>query len=376
MKPKLNFTNARLDGIKKSNLYRNLVDNKVSGPYIFMKGKKLVNLSSNDYLGLGYTRIIPTQVQSSSRLVAGNDSLFKKLEKKLAHHKRQESALTFPTGYMANLGIISILPQKDDLILSDELNHASIIDSCRLSRAKKTIYKHNNMQDLEKKLGKDRRHKFVVTEGIFSMNGDFSKLKEISELCEKHGAFLILDDAHGDFVAGIDGKGSAEYLGVAKKIDVYISSLSKGLGAFGGYAASKKEVVELAINTSRPFIYTSALPNFLVQVALDKISSNREQKRIKLWKNIHMIQRGLESRGYKIDSQSQIIPVIIGNEKKAMEFGQYLSNNGIFAQPIRYPTVKLGAARIRISVTAWLTKDNISRSLDVFEKAGKKFRVT
>ena len=376
MKPKLNFINARLDGIKKSNLYRNLLDNKVSGPYIFIKGKKLVNLSSNDYLGLGHTRITPTQVQSSSRLVAGNDRLFKKLEARLARHKRQESALTFPTGYMANLGIISILPQKDDLILSDELNHASIIDSCRLSRAKKEIYKHNNMQDLEKKLGKDRRHKFVVTEGIFSMNGDFSKLKEISELCEKHGAFLILDDAHGDFVAGADGRGSAEYLGVPKKIDVYISSLSKGLGAFGGYIASKKEVVELAVNTSRPFIYTSALPNFLVQAALDKISSNREQKRIKLWKNIRKMREGLESLGYKIDSQSQIIPVIIGNEKKAMEFGQYLSSNGIFAQPIRYPTVELGSARIRISVTSWLTEDTISRSLDVFEKAGKKFGIT
>ncbi len=362
--------------IKRSNLYRNLLYNKVSGPYIFIKGKKLVNLSSNDYLGLGYTKIASTQIQSSSRLVAGNDNLFKKLETRLASHKRQEAALTFPTGYMANLGIISILPQKDDLILSDELNHASIIDSCRLSHAKKTIYKHNNMQDLEKKLRKERPHKFVVTEGIFSMNGDFSKLKEITELCKKHDAFLILDDAHGDFVAGTDGRGSAEYLGVAKKIDVYISSLSKGLGAFGGYVASKKEVMEFAINTSRPFIYTSALPNFLVQVALDKMSSNREQNRVKLWKNVGMVRKGLESLGYQIGSQSQIIPIIIGNEKNAVEFGQYLSSNGIFAQPIRYPTVELGSARIRISVTSWLTDKTIARSLDVFEKAGKKFGIT
>ncbi len=376
MKPKFNFINTRLAGIKRSNLYRNLLDNKVSGPYIFIKGKKLVNLSSNDYLGLGYTKIASTQIQSSSRLVAGNDNLFKKLETRLASHKRQEAALTFPTGYMANLGIISILPQKDDLILSDELNHASIIDSCRLSHAKKTIYKHNNMQDLEKKLRKERPHKFVVTEGIFSMNGDFSKLKEITELCKKHDAFLILDDAHGDFVAGTDGRGSAEYLGVAKKIDVYISSLSKGLGAFGGYVASKKEVMEFAINTSRPFIYTSALPNFLVQVALDKMSSNREQNRVKLWKNVGMVRKGLESLGYQIGSQSQIIPIIIGNEKNAVEFGQYLSSNGIFAQPIRYPTVELGSARIIISVTSWLTDKTIARSLDVFEKAGKKFGIT
>jgi glycine C-acetyltransferase len=376
LKPKFNFINTRLAGIKRSNLYRNLLDNKISGPYIFIKGKKLVNLSSNDYLGLGYTKIASTQIQSSSRLVAGNDDLFKKLETRLASHKRQEAALTFPTGYMANLGIISILPQKGDLILSDELNHASIIDSCRLSHAKKAIYKHNNMQDLEKKLRKDRRHKFVVTEGIFSMNGDFSKLKEITELCKKHDAFLILDDAHGDFVAGTDGRGSAEYLRVAKKIDVYISSLSKGLGAFGGYVASKKEVVELAINTSRPFIYTSALPNFLVKAALDKMSLNREQKRIKLWKNVVMVRKGLESLGYKICSQSQIMPIIIGNEKNAVKFGQYLSSNGIFAQPIRYPTVELGSARIRISVTSWLTDKNIARSLDVFEKAGRKFGIT
>ncbi|MDE1770978.1 MAG: aminotransferase class I/II-fold pyridoxal phosphate-dependent enzyme, partial [Thaumarchaeota archaeon] len=181
--------------------------------------------------------------------------------------------------------------------------------------------------------------------------GDFSRLQEITELCKKHDAILILDDAHGDFVAGSDGRGSAEYLGVSKKIDVYISSLSKGLGAFGGYVASKKEVIDLAINTSRPFIYTSALPNFLVQVALDKISSNREQKRVKLWKNTNMMRKGLESCGYQIESQSQIIPVIIGNEKKTLEFGRYLSSNGVFAQPIRYPTVQLGSARIRISVT-------------------------
>jgi glycine C-acetyltransferase len=375
LKPKFNFINAKLAGIKRSDLYRNLFDNKVSGPYIFIKGKKCVNLSSNDYLGLGYTKIAPTQIQSSSRLMAGNDDLFKKLETRLASHKRQESALVFPTGYMANLGIISILPQKDDLILSDELNHASIIDSCRLSHAKKAIYKHNNMQDLEKKLRKDRRHKFVITEGIFSMNGDFSKLREICELCKKHSAFLILDDAHGDFVAGTDGRGSAEHLGVSKKIDVYISSLSKGLGAFGGYVASKNEVVDLAINTSRPFIYTSALPNFLVQVALDKMYSNREQKRIKLWKNIQMMKRGLESLGFSIDSQTQIIPIFIGSEKKAMEFGKYIFDNRVFAQPIRYPTVELGSARIRVSVTSWLSDDTIEQSLDVFEKAGKKFDI-
>jgi len=276
---------------------------------------------------------------------------------------------------MANLGIISILPQKNDLIISDNLNHASIIDSCRLARAEKTIYKHNDIEDLERNLRKKSRHKFVITEGIFSMNGDFAKLKEISNLCQQYNAILILDDAHGDFVAGSDGRGSAARLGVANKVDVYISSLSKGLGSFGGYVASRKNIVELAINTSRPFIYTSALPNFMVKIALDKFSSDREQRRIKLWMNVKRVRKGLESIGYAIESQSQIIPIIIGNEKKSLDFGRYLLNNGIFAQPIRYPTVELGSARIRISVTAWLTEDVINKSIDIFEKAGKKFKI-
>ena len=375
MKHKFSFINTRLHKIRRANLYRKLVSNRVSGPHIIIRGKRLINLSSNDYLGLGSTKISTMQAQSSSRLVAGNDRLFDNLEKKLARHKSQESALIFPTGYMANLGIVSILPQKDDLILSDELNHASIIDSCKLSQARKIIYKHNSMKDLEEKLKKRSSHKFVITEGIFSMNGDFARLLEISELCQKYDALLILDDAHGDFVAGHDGQGSAEHLGISNKVDVYTSSLSKALGAFGGYIASKRQIIELAVNTSRPFIYTSALPNFIVKSALEKFSSNREEKRKNLWENVEHFRRGLESIGYLIHSESQIMPIIIGNEKRALEFGKYLFDNGVFAQPIRYPTVSLGSARIRISVTALLTKDIISKTFDVFEKAGKKFGI-
>lgn len=372
---KYSFINKKLAAIKKAHLYRNLLYTKVSGPYITIEKRELVNLSSNDYLGLGSAKINTGQGQSSSRLVAGNDILFKKIESRLARHKSQQFALVFPTGYMANLGIISILPQKGDLIISDELNHASIIDSCRLAHARKTIYKHNSLDDLKNKLRKKDRRKFVITEGIFSMNGDFARLKEIAALCQEHDAILILDDAHGDFVAGQDGKGSAAQLGAANKIDVYISSLSKGLGAFGGYVAAKKDVIEFAINTSRPFIYTSALPNFMVQLALDNLSSHREEKRARLWKNVKLLRSGLESLGYGIDSQSQIMPIIIGDERKTLDFGRYLFNNGVFAQPIRYPTVKRGSARIRISATAWLTNDIIDRSLATFERAGKKLGI-
>lgn len=375
MKPKTQFIRTKLNQIKKANLYRTLFFSKISGPYITIQGKKLVNLSSNDYLGLTSNYNSSSQIQSSSRLIAGNDSSFKELESNLAYHKSKNSALVFPTGYMANLGIVSILAQKNDLILSDELNHASIIDACRLSYAKKQVYKHNDIADLEKKIGKNAGRKFVITEGIFSMNGDFAKLNEISKLCEENNAFLIVDDAHGDFVAGRDGKGSSDYFRVTKKVDVYISSLSKALGAFGGYITANQEIIDLIINTSRPFIYTSALPGFLADLALKRLLMNREKKRLQLWKKIELFSKGLKSIGYNIESQSQIVPIIIGSEKKTLEFGKYLRNNGIFSQAIRYPTVNLGAARIRISVTDWLSEDIISNSLDVFEKAGRKFGI-
>ena len=375
MKHKLNFVNETLEKIKTRNLYRKLQDNRVQGPYIIFKKKKLVNLCSNDYLGLGNDKIPNMQLQSSSRLVAGNDLSFSILEKKLAHHKSQESSLIFPTGYTANLGSIPPLAQKGDLILSDELNHASIIDACKLSGAKILVYKHNDVTDLERKIRQKADRKFIVTEGIFSMNGDFAELKKISEIASKTNTMLILDDAHGDFVAGNDGRGSAEHFGVAKKIDVYTSSLSKGLGAFGGYVAARSEIRDLIVNTSRPFIYTSALPSFLVKLALQRFSSKREKQRKKLWNNIKIIQKGLDSIGYNFNSSSHIIPIILGNEKKTTEFGKYLFDHNIFAQPIRYPTVALGSARIRISMTALLTKELINRSLDVFEIAGKKFGI-
>lgn len=375
MKPRTDFIKEKLRQIKSANLYRTLVYNKISGPHVTIQGKKLVNLSSNDYLGLDSTHCT-SQIQSSSRLIAGNDVVFEKLEKNLARHKSQDLALVFPTGYMANLGAISILAHKNDLILSDELNHASIIDACKLVYAKKLIYKHNDISDLEKKLRNKAKRKFVITEGIFSMNGDYALLDEIAKLCQRNNAFLLLDDAHGDFVTGRDGRGSADHFGVAKNVDVYISSLSKALGAFGGYMTANKEIIDLAVNTSRPFIYTSALPSFLAELALKRFLSNREKKRLQLWKKIKQLGNGLRSIGYTVESQSQIIPIIIGDEKKTLEFSKYLRNNGIFAQPIRYPTVDRGAARIRISVTNWLSEEMILESLGVFEKAGKKFGMT
>ncbi len=371
---KLDFIDSELENLKKQNLYRKLRYGKSRGAHITINNKKFLNLCSNDYLGIPSEKIQTNQLQSSSRLVSGNDESYNKLEEILANHKSHQNSLIYPTGYMANLGAITTIAKKGDVILSDELNHASIIESCKLSDAKVIVYKHNNTQDLEKKLKIKAKNKVVITEGIFSMDGDYSALKEITELSEKQNAITVVDDAHGDFVVGKDGKGTPDYFNVGKKIDLYISSLSKGLGSFGGYVASKNNVIDLCINKSKSFIYTSALPSILIKYSIKRIKSNRVKQKKKLEKNTNQLIKGLKSIGFEIHSTTHIIPIIIGNEKKAIKFGEFLMDNGIFAQPIRYPTVPKNQARLRISVTAWLSDRDIERSLEIFEKSYRKFR--
>jgi len=373
LKSRFDFVDSELEQIKQKHLHRKLRYGSVDGSKITIQGKNLINLCSNDYLGIPKTSLKVNQMQSSSRLVSGNDESYKILEKKLARHKYHQASLIYPTGYMANLGTISSIAKKGDLILSDELNHASIIESCKLSDAKISIYKHNDTVDLARKLKQKSKNKFVITEGIFSMDGDFSKLKEITEIAQKTNSITILDDAHGDFVVGKDGRGTGNQLGVSKKIDVYISSLSKGLGSFGGYIASQKNVVDLCINKSKSFIYTSALPSFLVEYSLVRLESNREKRRKKLQENIELLSRGLRQIGYKINSKTHIIPIVIGSEKITVEFGKYLFKNRVYAQPIRYPTVPKNKARLRVSVTAWLSNKDINESLEIFDQAYMKF---
>ena len=375
MKPKFGTLEKKLSGIKKNNLLRNLQDSHVEKQFIKQNGRKLLNFSSNDYLGIKSGKMRHAQFQSSSRLVSGNDTSFSLLEKKLARHKSQEQAIIFPTGYMANLGMITSITTKHDTIFSDELNHASIVEACKLSGSKIKIFKHNDIGDLERKVQKTKGKKILITEGVFSMDGDWSKLNEICQVSEKHGMITVLDDAHGDFVLGKDGKGTANFFDVEKKIDLYVSSLSKGLGSFGGYVCGKKKIIDLCINTSKTFIYTSALPSSINQYSLNRFNSKREIYREKLWGKINLFHKRLEEIELHTTSTSQIIPIIIGNEKKAMELSKFLRINGIFAQAIRYPTVKKDQARIRISITGWLSNKEIEYSIQILEKAKRKFNL-
>ena len=375
MKPKFGTLEKKLSGIKKNNLLRNLQDSHVEKQFIKQNGRKLLNFSSNDYLGIKSGKMRHAQFQSSSRLVSGNDTSFSLLEKKLARHKSQEQAIIFPTGYMANLGMITSIATKHDTIFSDELNHASIVEACKLSGSKIKIFKHNDIGDLERKVQKTKGKKILITEGVFSMDGDWSKLNEICQVSEKQGMITVLDDAHGDFVLGKDGKGTANFFDVEKKIDLYVSSLSKGLGSFGGYVCGKKKLIDLCINTSKTFIYTSALPSSINQYSLNRFNSKREIYREKLWGKINLFHKRLEEIELHTTSTSQIIPIIIGNEKKAMELSKFLRINGIFAQAIRYPTVKKDQARIRISITGWLSNKEIEYSIQILEKAKRKFNL-
>jgi glycine C-acetyltransferase len=380
---KIAFVGERLASLEKSDLYRRLRTVVVKGPTAEVDGKQVVHLCSNDYLGLSQNlHVIKKTIQAlhevsqcSSRLIAGNHPQVLELEGMLADHRRAEAALVYPTGYAANLGAVTAIADKNSTIFSDELNHASIIDACRLSGAEIKVFRHNDNEHLEELVRNARGRKIVITEGIFSMDGDTAKLEEICSIAKDHDAITIVDDAHGDFIFG------SGFSGVPAKfevdVDIQISSMSKGLGCFGGYVASTTPIRELLINNSRQFIYTSALPDHLCAAAIAAIPLAKKgglQK--KLQRNIDYFSKTMKKLGFTLGSSaSQIIPVMIGEEKLAMELSKELLRLGVFAQAIRYPTVRKGSARLRTSLTSMHTKKHIDAAIGAFEQAGKKTKL-
>jgi glycine C-acetyltransferase len=380
---KIAFVGERLASLEKSDLYRRLRTVVVKGPTAEVDGKQVVHLCSNDYLGLSQNlHVIKKTIQAlqevsqcSSRLIAGNHPKVLELEGMLADHRRAEAALVYPTGYNANLGAVTAIADENSTIFSDELNHASIIDACRLSGAEIKVFRHNDNEHLEELVRNARGRKIVITEGIFSMDGDTAKLEEICSIAKDYDAITIVDDAHGDFIFG------SGFSGVPAKfevdVDIQISSMSKGLGCFGGYVASTTPIRELLINTSRQFIYTSALPDHLCAAAIAAIPLAKKgglQK--KLQRNIDYFSKTMKKLGFTLGSSaSQIIPVMIGEEKLAMELSKELLRLGVFAQAIRYPTVRKGSARLRTSLTSMHTKKHIDAAIGAFEQAGKKTKL-
>ena len=379
------FIKQEISKLKTENLYRRLriVENQ-NGSLIVDK-KKIINFNSNDYLGLSSNQaIIKNTVkefheisQCSSRLVGGNHINIEKLEQVLSKHRKTESSLVYTTGYSAVQGVISTLSDRDTTIFSDELNHASIIDGCRLGNAKIKIFRHNDTDHLLELLGGVSGKKILVTEGIFSIEGDMSNLNSICNFAKEFGVFTIVDDAHGDFVFGKNGSGTPSELKVNNLVDIHISSLSKALGCFGGYVACNEMVRDYLINRSRQFIFTSALPTHLCNSALYAISIAKKgilQRR--LFNNVKFLQNGLRKIGYDLgNSCSQIIPIHIGSENLAVKFADKLLQKGIFVHPMRFPTVKMGCAVLRLSLSASHTKEQLIYTLKELKNIGKKHKV-
>ena len=389
MASKYDHINDQLLEYREKNIYRKLLTSQIKDNTFYLENKKVINLSSNDYLGLSRKNSILSKIRGSlvqvspcsSRLVSGNNINIIKLEKILATHRSSENALVYPTGYMANLGVITAISSSKHAIFSDSLNHSSIIDACRLAKSKSIkIFQHNDTYHLERLLKKSTAKKIIVTEGIFSMDGDMARLDLLSELANKHDAILIIDDAHSDFVFGKVGNygGIPEHFGVENDIDIHISSLSKGLGCFGGYVASSQPITDLLINKSRQFIYTSAIPEHLCLAAITAVSFLKKNKNIqtKFFLKIKWFINQLNRLGFNIGAtSSHIIPIIIGDEKVTSNFSNELFQKGIFIQAIRYPTVSFGKARLRISLNMSLQQSHLNYVVNCLDKLGKKYNL-
>jgi 8-amino-7-oxononanoate synthase len=347
------------------------------GREIVLNGKRVLNFSSNDYLGLANdARIKRAAVEAierygfgagASRLICGNMTVHDKLEAELAYFKNTQSALVFSSGYMANTGIISALMGRNDIVLCDKLNHASIIDGIVLSRAKLQRYRHSDIQDLEHILKTSVGKKLVVTDTVFSMDGDKAPLKEIVDLARRYEAMVMVDEAHAFGILGPHGGGRVEELGLQGQVDIQMGTLSKAAGCSGAYVCGTKILREYLINKSRAFIYTTAMPPALAQAALVALQIIRQddQLRRQLKDNADYLRDALKAMGFDtMNSSTPIIPILVKDPVRARAFSEHLLKQGIFVQAIRPPTVPVNTARLRLTVTAAHTRGDLDKLLN------------
>ena len=385
----LDFITKQLNDLRDQGVYRKLaVLQGPSGPRSQINGKEVINLSSNNYLGLANNqRMKNAAIEATNKLgvgagavrtIIGNMSIHEELEKKLAEFKHVEAVLTFQSGFTANAGVIPAVVDKGDIIISDELNHASIIDGCRLSRADVIRYKHSDMEDLERVINevKDNYNtKLIITDGVFSMDGDIAKLPEIVKLAEKYECLTYVDDAHASGVLGKSGRGSADHFGLHGRVDIQIGTLSKAIGVVGGYVAGNKNLIEWLNHRGRPFLFSTAVPPSTAAACLEAINILSESSELtdRLWENARYLKNGLKSLGLNTGkSETPITPVITGDDKKAVKLSNRLFEEGVFAQSIVFPTVPRDGARVRTIVTAAHTKEDLDEAIEAFEKVGKE----
>ena len=381
----LEWINDELKQVHDNNLFRHLTElQSGQSPEILIDGRKYLLLASNSYLGLSVDpRVVKAAEEAlhkygtgsgGSRLVSGSSDLHRKLEEKIASFKNTQSAILFSSGYLANIGTIAALVGPEDFVYSDELNHASIIDGCRLSKSKLRVYKHLDLNELEALLIKDAGSgkKLVVTDTVFSMDGDLVDLKQLANICDEHNAMLMVDEAHATGVLGERGSGATEHFNVEDKVPIVMGTLSKAVGSLGGYIAGSSELIDFIRNRVRSYIFDTSLPAPSLAASLKSIEiiENDKEPREHLWKMIEIFKSGLNELGYNvIPSHSAIIPILTGEPGPTLEIAAKLREEGVFTPAVRPPSVAPGKCRIRSSLMSSHTADHIESALSAFKKA-------
>lgn len=387
------FLDENLNDLKSKGLY-NVINplKSANGPIINIGGKELINLSSNNYLGLATNpRLIEATIAATKkygagagavRTINGTLEIHEELERKLAIFKHTEAAIAFQSGFNCNMGAISSVMNKKDAILSDALNHASIIDGCRLSGAKIIRVNHSDMEDLRNKAKEARESGLyekimVITDGVFSMDGDIAKLPEIVKIAEEFDLITYVDDAHGSGVLG-KGAGTVKHFGLSDKIDFQIGTLSKAIGVVGGYVAGSKDLIDWLKVRARPFLFSTSLTPGAAGACIEALNILTESTELndKLWENGHYLKKELKNLGFNIgNSETPITPCIIGDADKAQEFSKELFNEGVYAKAIVFPTVPMGTARVRNMPTAAHTKEMLDRAVAAYARVGRKMGI-
>ncbi len=389
---KLAWIREELQALQAQGLYIHIrTVQSAQGPWLMVDGRRVLNFCSNNYLGLAnHPRMREAARQAierygvgpaAVRTIAGTLDLHLVLEEKLARFKGVEAAISFQSGFNANLATIPVLVGEGDAIFSDELNHASIIDGCRLSRARIVRYAHNDPNDLEAKirehLGTFRRG-LIVTDGVFSMDGDIAPLPEIVEIAERYHLMVMVDDAHGEGVLGRGGRGIVDHFGLHGRVDIEVGTLSKAFGVVGGYVAGRREIVEWLRQRGRPFLFSSAMTAADTAACIAAVEILEESTELvdRLWENTRYFKAEMRRLGFDLgQSVTPITPVMLGEAPLAQAFSRRLFEEGVFAQAIGYPTVPRGKARIRVMISAAHSREDLDRGLEAFAKVGRELGV-
>ncbi|MFU8792885.1 MAG: glycine C-acetyltransferase [Acholeplasmataceae bacterium] len=388
----MNYLEKEIKQLKKDGTYRVLpVSDGPCKAIITLNGKKVINLSSNNYLGFAYHPRLKWAAKKAIRnfgvgagavrTIVGNMTIHERLDKKIAHFKKEEAALVFQSGFAANAGVIQAITKKGDLIISDALNHASIIDGVRLSRADRAVYQHSDMKDLERIL-KEKRTSYdqvlIITDGVFSMDGDIAKLPEIVKLAKAYNALTYVDDAHGSGVLGKNGRGTVDHFKLHGEVDVIVGTLSKAIGVVGGYVCGSQTMIDYLLHRGRPLLFsTSMMPAAAAAIieAINMLETN-DMHTVKLWNNAHYFQNKLKSYGFNLGvTETPITPIIVGKEDLTMRFSKKLLEAGVFVSGIVFPTVPEGRGRIRCMVSAMHSQKHLDQAAEIIFKTAKDLKI-